>query len=364
MSVRSTECITKEGSILCIYLNEKATPVKVDCRDFSITSFTGRSVKYVPQLVMESEDSHRLAGVRCLIEILNDIARATHRNIGWRDNYINKFRELEPFLTVIDLINDRYSIPTECPKGYIKFVKENNLYINCNTLDRFKREQKLNTLEKHDKDTLKFISDYYENRNAYRLDRITRLELSKLKVFLQIFRTSIKKFSWDFEDDLCNFLNEIENIYWANIDWTTIADTNRSFQQNCIILNAAKEKHREEKIIKTVDRIRPIAELESEHYCVIVPTCLEDFSAEGNMQNNCAGYYYHSDMENGRCALYFIRKKDTPNQSNTTCRYVFHRHATDEYRIVNNGDVTDREVINLIKTIDEFLKQNVLDENN
>lgn len=60
---------------------------------------------------------------------------------------------------------------------------------------------------------------------------------------------------------------------------------------------------------------------ESKQYCVVFPKSTRDFIEEGNRQHNCVGHYTR-DVFQGLCRIFFIRKKDSPEDSYITgeCR--------------------------------------------
>lgn len=74
-------------------------------------------------------------------------------------------------------------------------------------------------------------------------------------------------------------------------------------------------------------------------YTVVFPKSEADFINEGNQQHNCVGSYPRSVKE-GRCVIFFIRKKESPDKSFITaectrnglgqCFYSNNRHVYDE----------------------------------
>ena len=75
------------------------------------------------------------------------------------------------------------------------------------------------------------------------------------------------------------------------------------------------------------------------------------------MQNNCVGYYYHDSMARGRDLIYFIRYTATPNRSYITNRYNVYDEQTVESRIKNNDNNNDSKARELIKRIDEKIRE-------
>lgn len=345
----SIQSITKDGSIMVISLNERDNPVKVDCRDFSVISFTGRTVKRLPSMVTENLYNQPY-GIREVVAILKGIKNS---NVGDCDysRYVELFKQIEPFLTVLELLD---SVPESCPKGFIKFVMDNDLRISRNSLNLFLAEKSIKNMSESDKETLKIIREHYTSTNS-RYIEITKLPIEKLKVFLKLFRNTMKSFSWNVDSDITAFLNITEKTPKFKDNWTELVDMNRDFAKNTELLVKLRDKEKEDKIILTENRIREITKIETENYCIVVPENLEDFTNEGKQQNNCVGYYYHDSIMDGENAVYFIRKKSSPEKSNTTCRFRFAMCRTVEYRVVNNGEVKNAEILDLISRVDNFL---------
>lgn len=345
----SIQAITKDGSIMVISLNERDNPVKIDCRDFTVISFTGRTVKRLPAMVTENLYNQPY-GIREVIDILKGIKNSDTDSYNY-NHYVELFKKIEPFLTVLDLLD---SVPNSCPKGYIKYVMDNDLRISNISLNVFLAEKSIKNMSETDKETLKIIREHYTATNT-RYENIAKLPIEKLKVFLKLFRNTMKSFTWNVDNDIFNFLNVAENTPMFKDNWTELVDTNRDLAKNADLLVKLRDKEKEDKIIQTENRIREITKIETENYCIVVPENLEDFTNEGKQQNNCVGYHYHDSIMHGENAVYFIRKKSSPKKSNTTCRFRFASNRTVEYRIVNNNEVTNKEVLDLISRVDNFL---------
>jgi hypothetical protein len=84
---------------------------------------------------------------------------------------------------------------------------------------------------------------------------------------------------------------------------------------------------------------------------------MEDFTNEGNMQNNCVGYFYHDSIARRHNLVYFIRKATNPNHSYITNRYDISYKRTVESRKVNNDNNNDKSALELIKTIDSRIRE-------
>lgn len=345
----SIQTITKDGSIMVISLNERDNPVKIDCRDFTVISFTGRTVKRLPAMVTENLYNQPI-GIREVIDILKAIKNS---DVGGNDyNYhVGRFKKIEPFLTVLDYLDN---VPESCPKGYIKYIVDNDLRISSISLKAFQAETHTKNMSDNDKETLKIIREHYTATHS-RYVEIANMPIEKLKVFLKLFRNTMKSFTWNVENDIYAFLNIAEYSQKFKNNWTELVDKNRDLATNADLLTKLRDKEKEDRIIRTENRIREITKIETENYCIVVPENLEDFTNEGKQQNNCVGFHYHDSIMNGENAVYFIRKKSNPKKSNTTCRFRFSSNRTVEYKIVNNNEVKNKEVLDLISRVDNFL---------
>jgi hypothetical protein len=88
-----------------------------------------------------------------------------------------------------------------------------------------------------------------------------------------------------------------------------------------------------------------------------VPSTMDDFTKEGQMQNNCVGSYYHDSIASGDNLIYFIRKKENPNHSYITNRFNISCQRTVETRKINNRDNDDKKALMLIEEIDKKIKE-------
>jgi len=91
---------------------------------------------------------------------------------------------------------------------------------------------------------------------------------------------------------------------------------------------------------------------DSKYLTVVFPKCTSDFIREGNEQHNCVGGYSRYVHE-GRCRIFFIRRKDQPDSSYITAectksglRQLFYR---------NNQAVTDYREREFAKAVCKFI---------
>lgn len=81
--------------------------------------------------------------------------------------------------------------------------------------------------------------------------------------------------------------------------------------------------------------------IEDEDYCIVLPEKVVDFIDEGNQQHNCVSSYV-SDVLNKRCIIFFIRKKDNPQESFITAEYRY--GSLYQIRYKNNVVVNDSKI--------------------
>ena len=334
--------ITKEGSVFLIAVEGKDNPIKVDCRDMSITSYTGRTVKNFPASVT----TERLDNTtRWAVDTIKDRIR------GYG---ISDFQRLEMFIQYLDLITNPRNIPSECPQGYIKWVQDNGRDISRSSLNDFRAEKQIAQMPKTKREVYdKLIENWNSDCNL--VEWWVQLTDEKLITkFAQMFKASLKEFTWNLSADLEEWhYTIIRNRLGQQVggeNWVDLLDGNRGFKHNLKNFISLRDKERNDKILATENRFRKITELSNDKFLIIVPSDMEEFTQEGKMQNNCVGSYYHDSMARGENFIYFIRKRSMPNRSYITNRFnVKYDHYTVETRMVNNNDNNDREARELIK---------------
>ena len=176
-----------------------------------------------------------------------------------------------------------------------------------------------------------------------------------------MFKATIKSFTWNMYDDLCSWyrffirLNTGSQVWGDN--WIDYLDGNRDFHYNVCACEKQRDKKRNDKILANEERIYSITEIQHDDFVIIVPLTMEEFTKEGQMQNNCVGYYYHDKIATGNDLVYFIRKKKSPNRSYITNRYNIGSKKTVETRMINNKDNNDGKALELIEIIDKTITE-------
>lgn len=349
--------VNKTGTMVTIPVQDRKFPITFDMATEQYTSYTGKVVKRFPCAAV---------GVDGLSHIDKLLISATRGGV-------EALSRLELFLGQPDLLETVPSIcdlPAECPKGFIKWVREKQKPLNDNSLNEFKIVQ---TLRQRSKEDLE-IYEFFITTEGSPVDRIF-VEGKKLtdwylttdpatrKIFNKIFKVSLKSFSWNFTRHMSEWLNYfITPVYFNPVLGASIdnpiqyANTNRSFVWNNKMLSEIAESQVEKSIIAKENIIRPIEALSNEQFTVVVPSTLKDFTDEGKQQNNCVGYYYHKSIMEGLNLIYFIRKANSPDKSYITNRFNIRCQKTTETRMKFNAKNDDRDARRLIRRIDEMIK--------
>lgn len=343
--------ITKEGSIIIMQTDEREQPFKFDCAERKLYSFTGRQVSTVNPILRNcARNSNH--GVSMLVDAL--LAYMNNHDY----NFMRKMEMFIPYLDIIDTSNI-YQVPDTLPKGYIKWIKENNSGINNTTLNQFLAEQTAKKMPKAIVEIYNIITERYGSGHRISNNFLKMRDEDK-EIFCKIFKTSMKSFSWNFARDMENFLYNIldtSSNHYSDFpkEWKEYADTNRDFAHNNTTIQGVKDKIRNEKILSWESKFSAIETLSNDDFVVIVPKTMEEFTEEGRQQNNCVGSYYHDSMAENTQIIYFIRRKSNPSKSYITNRYGVASRETVETRMVNNTTNTDIVARELITRIDKMI---------
>ena len=354
--------IEKNGLTVTVTIEGKANPVIFDMAHLSFTSYTGREVQRFPVgSYCFSQDN--FSGI--IPKLLFNALMANSKS-GVRSN-LNK---VELFINNPEILGDIHycsDLADECPKGFIKWLKDNNKMPTKDSLADYKSTMALKRMTQEDKEVYELLfgtenSPYYQYSDAYKKCYFS-ISAELRHKFNKILKVSIKSLSWRLKDEMTTFIDRvIRNIGWSSWrdecrpdNWEELLNTDRSFQWNTDNIVASAKKAWEDKIIKNENKIRAIEELSNDTFVVVVPKTLQDFTDEGNMQHNCVGHFYHSSIAGGENLVYFIRKKSTPNHSYITNRYNVGNERTVETRMFANARNDDSEAIKLIKEIDKMI---------
>lgn len=367
--------VTKENSMFVIILNNRPNPVKFDMKTNELTSFTGKVVKHMPKATFDEPADDGISDI--LLGCINSLKERDNSSYDYRQA-LEKLKTYEMFLSgdnadLIDGLRD-YEIAREVPKGFIKWCRQNNKKASTDSLEEFKFEKELGqiALSPNVRKRLMWIKN---NKNRLANDILKYNNSKYISTIVNVIETTIKAGEiWNLSYDLEQFMSFISHNIDKMSNWAKrdnpfriectdklfeYINVDRTLKQNKKEIETMQEKARAEKILATENRFRQISDLSSENLIVVVPSTLEDFTAEGKMQHNCVGHYYHDDIANGKDFIYFIRKKNKPNHSYVTCRFHINSKNSCECRLVNNCSLgrNDNEAKSLIKAVDELINK-------
>lgn len=339
--------ITKEGSMIIINIDEKDTPFKFDCCEGKFYSFTGRNIHSIPSIFRHAKGNNGA----CILQY----AIITYITSGNQD----ALTRIEKFITHLDKIHvySYKELPTECPRGYLKWIEQNNLDINGDSLIEFKQEQytkRMSAIECEIYNLMKqsFIAQSTPMKIFFSLTNLQR------NIFCKIFKTSMKTFHWNFRQMVEQFIYTIDYTKKNGLEnWENFLDTNRDFDYNDKLLRNIIQEKRNKKILEWETLFTNIETLSDDNFTIIVPKTIEDFAIEGKQQHNCVSYYYHGSIAQHNDIIYFIRKTIKPEKSYITNRFSVCHEKTVETKKINNTINDDTEAQQLIKKIDEKIKE-------
>lgn len=348
----------KTGTMVTITVQDRKFPITFDMTTGQYTSYTGRAVKGFPAAAIGTDE---------LSHIEKLLISATR-------NGVKTLSRLELFLGQPDLLESVpsvYGLPAECPKGFIKWVREGQKPLNEDSLHEFKIVQALRQQSKEDLEIYEFLTttegspvDRVYVGEKTLIDWYLTTDPTTRKIFNKILKVSLKGFSWNFARHMVEWLDcFITPVYFNRGLRVSIynpiqyANTNRSFAWNNKMLSEIAASQLEESIISKEDIIRPIETLSNEQFTVVVPSSLKDFTDEGRQQNNCVGHYYHKSIAEGLNLIYFIRKTNSPDKSYITNRFNIHSQKTTETKKKNNATNDDQDALRFICRIDEMIRE-------
>lgn len=338
MKVRNVTAVTKDRGIITISLDDD-TSIKIDCINHKIKSFSGRDVINFPKGIVFHEDMLKYKILATLDELC-------------RSEYTQRICAIiETLWNYLDIL-EQLPCSDKIPAGYAKYCRDNNLTINPQSYTDFQAFQKVKNVKEQDRELYKNIllkiQDIHYNPT-----------LQELNTFVKIYKSTLKTNNFNatlyIGTDMRTFVDRYYIFLRAhNVDINTVIDTNRDYTTNIELMRTFENQLIEKEIIEQEDKIRDLTKLDLGAYFVIVPETLTDFTKEGQMQNNCVGYFYHESIKAGRNLIYFIRKKSNPDTSYITCRYYKPHNETVEHRVKNN---VNYEYDEILRKCDERIRE-------
>ena len=380
--------IEKQGVMLTINTEEyPEKPFKFDISNHYFYSYTGNHVQNITPCFKHHTIANR--NNNDLYEFYKFIVNAIILSKS-RDNYY--YRQAERALKVIDMyftstdlldMNNLNNTPTELPKGYLNWLRENNKKINSTSLKEFKTAQLLTKAPKIIREVVEFCKPNSENITVQTIINILMdyesRGVDKITMFCKLFKNSTKKFSWNFLDDVYKFIcftfkgcnefvrdfNGYTGYLYTIPNWDKYIDDEQDFKLNLQRLKELALVEANKTIKERQERFSAIEEMDFGEYVVKIPYTKEELVLEGNQQHNCVGGY-DTYIKSGRDFIYFIRKKDKPDESYVTCQFAIKDYYNNEERSkstvqalfhYNQYIPKDNSVWDCIKAVDEKARE-------
>ena len=380
--------IEKQGVMLTINTEEyPEKPFKFDISNHYFYSYTGNHVQNITPCFKHHTIANR--NNNDLYEFYKFIVNAIILSKS-RDNYY--YRQAERALKVIDMyftstdlldMNNLSNTPTELPKGYLNWLRENNKKINSTSLKEFKTAQLLTKAPKIIREVVEFCKPNSENITVQTIINILMdyesRGVDKITMFCKLFKNSTKKFSWNFLDDVYKFIcftfkgcnefvrdfNGYTGYLYTIPNWDKYIDDEQDFKLNLQRLKELALVEANKTIKERQERFSAIEEMDFGEYVVKIPYTKEELILEGNQQHNCVGGY-DTYIKSGRDFIYFIRKKDKPDESYVTCQFAIKDYYNNEERSkstvqalfhYNQYIPKDNSVWDCIKAVDEKARE-------
>lgn len=107
---------------------------------------------------------------------------------------------------------------------------------------------------------------------------------------------------------------------------------------------------------KLIPAVEEIYSMENEHFKIVIPTCKEDFQVEGRMNHNCVGGDYFDKMLNGKCVVFFLRKKE--NIDEAFCTVEMSGSSVIQCRATRNS-VAPPEAMEFMKQVSKEVQKRI-----
>ena len=268
------------------------------------------------------------------------------------DNFKN-YREAESFISIaIQNLDLEYRVDLidmcnfKLTKDYLEWCREHEEPVCLRTIDEHRQEKLEESIPKELKSYYVMMQIHIATKD---IDKETLFKLLKI-IKYTVYHLRAEEAVNDIEDLEC-LTNELtdENKKLLNIN-RTVSQNYRIIMQQEFIGNKAFEN--------TLKKLNFMNGKCFDDYIVVVPQNVIDLVDEGIQQNNCVGYYYNDNIENGDYCIFFLRKKDKPEKSYITCRYSVNNKEVVEARYKNNRDIDSADE-NIIYYINDFINDNI-----
>ena len=238
---------------------------------------------------------------------------------------------------------------SKMPQGMLKYFNDTNTEITTKEIIKYM------LILKYGVAGANFIKDYGVRRYEI-FDKYIGIKNLQKSLIVSIKNLYVATIPSEL-DDLFRILSRADENTLFQIG--SMFDTNRDIGYNNKIIEKFVNRAKNAKIEENLKKLNFINNLEMGDFIVVVPQTMEDKAKEGQMQNNCVGYYYDDSIRKGNDLIYFIRKKENPNKSYITCRYNVNNNNTVEYRLKNNNPVKENKDFVVIKAITDIINKNL-----
>lgn len=260
------------------------------------------------------------------------------------------FNYLYDLKAIYNFIQECYHYGLEVskmPQGMLKYFNDTNTEITTKEIIKYMLTLKYGVAGAN------FIRDCGINRYEI-FDKYIGIKNLQKSLIVSIKNLYVATISSEL-DDLFSTLSIADKKSLMQIG--SMFDTNRDIGYNNKIIKKFIDREKNAKIEENLKKLNFINNLEMGDFIVVVPQTMEDKAKEGQMQNNCVGYYYDNSIRNGNDFIYFIRKKENPNKSYITCRYNVRYNDTVEYRLKNNSPVRNNKELDMICAISNIIRE-------
>lgn len=236
---------------------------------------------------------------------------------------------------------------SKMPQGMLKYFNDTNTDITVKEIIKYM------LILKYGVAGANFIRDYRVNTYEI-IEKYIGIKNLQKSLIVSIKNLCVANISSEI-DDLRYTLNRADDNTLLQI--SSMFDTNRDISYNNKIIKKFVDRTKNAEIEENLKKLNFINNLEMGDFIVVVPQTMEDKAKEGQMQNNCVGYYYDNSIREGNDFIYFIRKKENPNKSYITCRYNVKYNDTVEYRLKNNNLVRNKKELDMICAISNIIRE-------
>jgi hypothetical protein len=197
---------------------------------------------------------------------------------------------------------------------------------------------------------------YHEVCNRWYVDKI--LNIMRYGYTYKKLANYIDKQSGNDPSEYCHYLNLLDDyrnmMNIMEIEAEEYPGNLKSVHDNAVkAYQANKNKINDQALKQIANKLEKVKEIENDKYLIIIPESVSDFVNEGNRQHNCVSSYVRKVIDK-KCIIFFIRKKDEPDESFVTAEFSCNKLYQIMYK--NNVRVWDDEILNFANTFCNKIK--------